>query len=133
MGEHKELKEHLKLIAITSIVLLILDSIFLAIINEHFHKQIFDVQRENLQINIFGVIICYIFLIIGLYYFIIYRRESLFNAFLLGIVIYGVYEYTSYALLKKWKLQTTIIDTIWGGLLFALTTGLVYKIQEISK
>ena len=133
MDPDKDLKNHLKFIVITSIVLLILDSIFLTIMSGYFDKQIFLVQNEPLQLNIWGGIICYIFLIIGVYYFIINRKESLFNAFLLGAVIYGVYEYTSYALLKKWKLKTTIIDTIWGGLLFALTAGFVYKIQEISK
>lgn len=133
MEKNKEIKEHLKFIVITSIILLILDSIFLTIISGYFHKQILIVQQEPLQLNIWGAIICYIFLVFGLYYFIIRKRESLFNAFLFGIVVYGVYEYTSYALLKKWKLQTTIMDTIWGGLLFALTAGLVYKIQEISK
>ena len=133
MDPDKDLKNHLKFIVITSIVLLILDSIFLTIMSGYFDKQIFLVQNGPLQLNIWGGIICYIFLIIGVYYFIINRKESLFNAFLLGAVIYGVYEYTSYALLKKWKLKTTIIDTIWGGLLFALTAGFVYKIQEISK
>jgi len=43
----------------------------------------------------------------------------------LGIVIYGVYETTNYALLKDLSILTVIIDTLWGGLLFASTTYLV--------
>jgi uncharacterized membrane protein len=50
------------------------------------------------------------------------------DAFLLGIVIYGVYETTSYALLKKWKLSIVLMDTLWGGVLFGLTTALVYSL-----
>jgi uncharacterized membrane protein len=50
---------------------------------------------------------------------------------ILGFVIYGVYETTTYALLKKWKLQTVMIDTLWGGILFGLTTMITYKLTPI--
>lgn len=41
------------------------------------------------------------------------------------IIIYGVYETTNYALFKNWSILTVIIDTLWGGLLFASTTYIV--------
>jgi len=50
------------------------------------------------------------------------------DAFLLGLTIYAVYELTSMALLKKWSWLTVIMDTTWGGILFGLTTYLVYLI-----
>jgi uncharacterized membrane protein len=48
----------------------------------------------------------------------------------LGIVIYGVYEFTNLSLLKNWKVLTTILDTTWGGVLFASTTYLAYEIKR---
>jgi len=51
-----------------------------------------------------------------------------FDAFLLGVFVYGVYETTSLALLRKWRPTTVLIDTLWGGILFALTTYLTYLI-----
>jgi uncharacterized membrane protein len=49
------------------------------------------------------------------------------EAVILGVVIYGVYESTSYALFKKWNLNLAIMDTLWGGALFGITTALVYQ------
>ena len=63
-------------------------------------------------------------------YFILKQRRSVMDAFILGIVIYGVYETTTYALLKKWSIQTVMIDTLWGGILFGLTTYLTYKLRS---
>jgi uncharacterized membrane protein len=53
------------------------------------------------------------------------------DAFLLGIVIYGVYETTNYALFKDWSILTVIIDTLWGGTLFAITTYIVNLLRGI--
>ena len=51
------------------------------------------------------------------------------DAFILGVVIYGVYETTNYALFDKWSLKAVILDTIWGGSLFALTTMILQRIR----
>jgi uncharacterized membrane protein len=48
------------------------------------------------------------------------------DAFILGIVIYGVYETTNYAIFDKWNIQALTLDTLWGGILFAITTKIVY-------
>jgi len=53
--------------------------------------------------------------------------------FLLGIIIYSVYDLTSLALLKNWSVKTAIIDTLWGGILFTLTTLAVYKLLAMSR
>jgi len=66
--------------------------------------------------------------VFSLNYFIISRKKPLIDAFILGIVIYGVYETTNYAILQKWSLFAVILDTFWGGLLFTLTTYIAYKI-----
>jgi len=113
-------------IIISSLILLFLDTIFIYLMSSVFRSQVFDVQRSPLRINIVGAILCYVFLIFGLNYFILQKRRSVFDAFLLGIVIYGVYETTSLALLRNWRLSTVVIDTLWGGILFALTTYFTY-------
>jgi uncharacterized membrane protein len=50
------------------------------------------------------------------------------DAFLLGLVIYGVYETTNWALFSKWSPMSVIIDTLWGGILFAATTYVTTRI-----
>lgn len=117
------------LLIVSAILLVVIDSIYLNLIKDYFAKQIQNVQGSPLKINYVGAAICYIFLIIGLNYFIIKPNRSVQDAFLLGLVIYGTYELTNYALFKNWSLLTVIIDTLWGGSLFALTTYIVKMLR----
>lgn len=116
------------LLIFSAIILVILDSIYLNLIKGHFSALIKNIQGTPLVLNMWSYVsiaVCYIFLITGLNYFIIKPNRSIQDAFLLGLVIYGVYETTNYALFKDWTLFTVIVDTLWGGILFALTTYIV--------
>lgn len=117
------------LMLLSAIIFISLDSIYLNLIKDYFQKQIQQVQGSNIQINFLGAAICYLFLIVGINYFIIKPRKSVKDAFLLGLVIYGVYETTNYALFKKWSILTVIMDTLWGGTLFALTTYFINMLR----
>lgn len=116
---------------ISAILFVCIDGIYLNLMKDYFQKQIKDVQGSAIQLNFVGALLTYIFLIFGLDYFIISKNRSVYDAFLLGIVIYATYEFTNLSLLKNWRVLTTILDTTWGGILFALTTFLVYKIRLI--
>ncbi len=110
---------------ISALVLVIVDYMYLNLIKGYFAKQIKDVQQLPMEIDNLAAIICYIFLVVGIDYFVVRPNRSIQDAFLLGLVIYGVYETTSNALLKKWSWITVIIDTLWGGILFAITAAVV--------
>jgi uncharacterized membrane protein len=112
-----------------TVVLLGLDAIYLYAMRNLFEDQIKAVQGSPLQLNLVGAILCYILLVGGLYYFIIKDKRSILDAFLLGIVVYGVYGTTNMAIIKKWKYQTVITDMIWGGILFASTTYIIQYIM----
>lgn len=115
-------------VVIIAIFMLILDFFYIYLNKNTFEIQIADVQRVSLQFKPLGAIVVYAFLILGLYWFIIREKKSIYNAFLLGLVIYAVYEFTTYALLKKWRFEIAVMDTLWGGVLFALTTYLTYQL-----
>ena len=119
-----------KTLFIISVTMLTLDFIFLSANQKMFEIQIADVQRVSLQFRPMGAILCYIALVFGLYYFIIKTNRSPLDAFLLGVVINAVYEGTSYAILKKWKWQIVVMDTLWGGVLLSLTTIITYKLLK---
>lgn len=116
---------------VSAIVFISIDFIYLNVIKEYFMNQIKTVQGSQPKINFLGAALCYIFLIAGINYFIIKPRKSINEAFLLGIVIYGVYETTNYALFKNWSILTVIMDTLWGGLLFASTTYIINMLRGI--
>ena len=114
---------------ISAVLFVCIDAIYLNLMKGYFDKQVKDIQGSVIKLNLVGAFITYIFLIYGLNYFIISKNRSIGDAFLLGIVIYAVYEFTNLSLFKNWHVLTTILDTTWGGILFALTTFLVYKIK----
>ena len=116
-------------IFLVSLIFVLIDSIYLFSSKTYFQKQIFSVQKGPIQLRIVPTILCYIALIFGLWYFIIREKKSWVQAFLLGIVIYSVYETTNYATLKAWTAKTVIMDTIWGGILFALVTKIVQLLK----
>jgi len=117
-------------IILSAIILFILDFIYISINKTVFENQIADIQRVAMKLNIYSAIICYIFLVGGLNYFILMKKRSIFDAFLFGLVIYGVYETTNYATFKKWSPYLAIMDTIWGGVLMATTTFIMYKLSN---
>ena len=119
------------LMLVSAIVLISIDYVYLNVIKDFFENQVNKVQGSPLKINFLGVALCYVFLIVGLNYFIIKPHRSINDAFLLGLIIYGVYETTNYALFKNWSLITVIIDTLWGGLLFASTTYVVNLLRGV--
>lgn len=120
------------LFLVSAIIFVVIDFIYLNVMKGYFDNQIKKIQGSAIQMNYLGVALCYIFLIIGINYFIIKPRRSVSDAFLLGIIIYGVYETTNLALLKNWSILTVIIDTLWGGLLFATTTYIVNLLRNIK-
>ena len=115
-------------ILITAIIFVAIDAIYLNMIKDYFSNQIKLVQGFNIKMNYLATVICYIFLVFGINYFIIKPKRSIYDAFVLGIVIYGVFETTNMALFSKWSWTTVIIDTLWGGVLFGLTTLIVSTI-----
>ena len=113
---------------VSALGLVAIDFAYLGVIKGYYARQIAAVQGSPMVVNLFGAVVTYVFLIFGLNYFIIGPGRSAQDAFLLGLVVYGVYDFTSLALLSKWQLTTAVIDTLWGGTLFYLTTKLVQKV-----
>ena len=119
------------------ILFVIITSIDLTFLNllgitKHFGKLIKKIQGNRMVVDKIGALLSYSFITFALYYFIISKKNTLLNAFILGVCVYGVYEYTNYALFSKWDFTTTIIDTLWGGILFVLCSFIYYKIKNIK-
>jgi uncharacterized membrane protein len=110
--------------------MLLIDSIFLWSMSSIFKQKIQQIQGSPLHIYYRGIIPCYLFLLTALNYFILYPHKSVAEAFLLGLCIYGVYETTNYAIFKDWTLSMVIMDTLWGGILFASVTYLTYQLNK---
>jgi len=117
-------------IILISIILLSLDFIYLNITKNNNLEQILRIQGTKLDMKLYSAILCYITLVFGIYYFIIKNGKSSSEAFILGLVIYGVYDFTNYAIFSEWSAKSVFIDVIWGGILFGLTTEFTYAILD---
>lgn len=113
-------------ILIAGVVLLLTDAVYLSFIASYFDAVVRRVQGASLSIDVLAAAICYVFLVGGLYWFIIRHRRSIWEAGVLGLVIYGVYETTNKAILKNWDWLTVLLDTSWGGALFVISTAITY-------
>jgi len=102
------------------ILLLILDFLWITVFfGNTFSRMIEKVQGSVMQVNVFGMIIAYI--ILSMYaIFIIPKTENIYEAFIAGFLTYAIYDSTNYATLKNWNPVIAIIDSIWGGILFAI-------------
>lgn len=101
--------------------LLVLDAIYLGIHSSYLKKTMENVQKGSFQVRYAPALLVYAYLtaiVIGLLKYKVTIRDS----FLLGLLIYGIYEGTNYATLERWPLYLFVVDTLWGGILISLTT-----------
>ena len=123
-----------KLFLLCAIIFTLIDGIMLFFLRHFFGKQVLSIQGSAIQMDPIAAALCYLSLVLGVTYFILVPRKSYREAFWMGLFVYSVYELTNKAILKKWNWTTVLVDTTWGGVLFALTTFLVYNIERrISK
>ena len=120
----------LKKLALIASLLLILDLTYLFMFKDFMLPIMFKIQKSKVEIRFISAFACYIILVSGLYYFIIKKNAPVKDAFLLGMLIYGVYETTNYAFFKDWSPLLVLLDTLWGGILLSTTTYLYYKITR---
>src|SRR6056300_491199 len=112
----------------STVLLLALDAIYLKSSSAHFNKVVKAVQGSDLKLRLAPAIACYLVMAFAINYFIIKDKRPVLDAFLLGFVIYAVFDFTSMAIFNKWDLMTSLMDMTWGGVLFASVTYLTYKL-----
>ena len=116
-------------IFLLSIIFLFIDAGFLFLMKDNFNRIVKKIQGSDLELNIIYTILCYIFLISTIYYFLISKKSTILDAFLLGLFTYGIFETTNMAIFKNWDPKIGFIDILWGGILFS-STFYTYNIFE---
>jgi len=116
----------IKDIILLAVIFVLVDAGFLYLMSNNFQNMVKKIQGSPLKMNLYATLACYIVLVSSLYYFVIYKKGSYLDAFLLGFFIYAVYETTNMAIFKDWSISVGLIDLTWGGFLFLITTYL-YK------
>jgi uncharacterized membrane protein len=60
-------------------------------------------------------------------------EEAIVYGALLGFVIYGVFNGTSYSLNKNWTVKIAVLDTIWGMCVMSTAATVVYYVFHKNK
>jgi uncharacterized membrane protein len=115
----------MKTLFLILVVMLMLDSIYLYFTKSIFGQLVAKIQRTALELKMIALPVVYILLAVGLYVFVVEPGKSLWHAALLGLVIYGVFDFTNYAMFKKYDLNVALMDMMWGSTLMVLTTYIV--------
>ena len=118
---------------IVLVVYLVLDLPMILSINKDMYKNLFDNINDGAIVElsniIIGGIVAYLLLAYGLYNFAIVEK-SVYKGALFGLVVYGVYNFTNLAVIAKYGLTQSIIDTVWGSFVSLTTTLIVLYILK---
>jgi len=98
-----------------AIVLLLVDLFWFATGGIYARKMTERIQGQPIQIRFVSAAIVYFFLS-----YMLLQTTSYKQAFMYGVSIYAVYDFTNHAILDKYDWKFAIVDSLWGGVLFVI-------------
>ena len=101
-------------------ILLLVDIFWLLTGGIYARKMTENIQGSPIQARWIGAAIVYLFLA-----YMLLETTSYKQAFLYGVSIYAVYDFTNYAILDKYDWKFAIADSLWGGVLFVVAHHLL--------
>ena len=104
----------------TAAIIFLVDLFWLFTGGIYARKMTERIQGSPLQMRYGSAVLVYIFLA-----YMLLQTTSAQQAFLYGVCIYGVYDFTNHALLDNYDWKFGIADTLWGGVLFVVARHLL--------
>jgi uncharacterized membrane protein len=119
-----------KIISIVTFLVLTIDFIWIKLVMfDQYNKLIADIQKTSLIVRFIPTILSYMTIILPIVIFVIpkltpERRvlDSIVYGGVMGLMMYGMFSFTNYALIKQWSLQVVLLDTIWGAILYSIVS-----------
>jgi uncharacterized membrane protein len=103
-------------LATAAVLLLLVDLPWLFVSSPYVQTMIQKIQGSALEMRYFTAIPVYIALA-----YLIHLAEKPMDAFWIGASTYAVYDFTNLSTLKNYSFNFALVDTLWGGVLFAIT------------
>ena len=110
----------LLLLLVVYVVLLVLDFFWITVVVGPLYHAHFP---NLIKLSLWPACVFYILFGFGLFYFSLYKNFDksfyviLFDALLFGVNVYSGYALTLLAVFDFWRLDLTILEVFWGGLL----------------
>lgn len=110
-------------------VFLLLDLLWLGVIARDFYRQeMAHVIAPEFKVG--PAVAFYLLYIVGIVYFAILPalrtgdwHVALWTGAFLGLVAYGTYDLTNWAVIRDWPVRLTLLDLAWGTLLTAIAAS----------
>ena len=124
-------------IILYSFLLVIIDYFYLRYIGNSFGNMIKKIQGKAMKVRMLPAAVVYMSLVAAWYVFIYLdmerhnRYRNILRAGLLGFVIYSVFDFTNLAIIESYRLDLAVLDSLWGGMLYIITTYLFTVFQHI--
>jgi len=121
-----------KILCIVSFLVITIDFIWIKLVMlKEYTALISDIQKTSIAVRLIPTILSYATIILPIVLFSLPRlskdsrlEDSLVYGGLLGVMMYGMFSFTNYALLDRWTLRVLLLDTLWGGVLYTVVTYL---------
>ena len=112
----------LTLAAVGAVTFMVLDGIWLGMLMKSFYRdQLAPIVRladGGMAPNWPAAFVVYVLLGTGIALFVIPRASTVSSAAgygaMLGLVVYGVYDFTNYSTLRQWPFVLVLVDVAWG-------------------
>ena len=118
----------IKKIAIFSLIMIIIDYFWINNVMSKMYKPFLKAMNIEINMRLAFAIVAYLLMVCGYIFFINNTKDEYKNSILLGGIIFGVYGFTVGALFKGYSLQLALTETLWGALLYSMTTFLTNKL-----
>lgn len=119
---------------IATLILLVLDFLWIKLfIGNLFGNMVKEIQGSPIKLNNTYAFLAYFLMVVGLNHFVLPKinlknitaKDCFINAFVFGIILYGVFDFTSAAIFNKWNSKTLTYDILWGGTVYFLSCYLL--------
>jgi uncharacterized membrane protein len=123
----------------TMICVFVMDMMWLGIIAKNIYAQhigmLLRKSGETMNPVWWSAVVVYLCITVGILFFVLPKAQGdYFLAFsggvILGMVTYGIYDFTNYSILANWPLKISCIDFIWGMVLCGLSSLFAVFIQN---
>jgi uncharacterized membrane protein len=105
-----------------AILLVVLDLPWLMVSGPYVKDMVQRIQGSPLKLSLLPAAVVYA----AMAYLLLQTKTPL-EAFYIGAATYAVYDFTNLATLKNYDLSFALVDSLWGGILFAMARFLLNR------
>ncbi len=121
----------------------ILDAIWFAVFMKSFAIRAIgshlSMKDGALDVNMFNTLTAYVLMVAVAVLFLGNRvaesgcyLESIGWGFAMGICVFGVFDFTNGAMMKNYPIEFVLIDTLWGGFIYAVAAVVMKRFAQIA-